>query len=235
MSIRPVFVSKINLTGEYIADFVESKDIEFNWFPGFAVSQKQKSIKSLHENAKQQCNLNNILEISTKSENPLGSSLSAFNLMYYKDNRFLYSVECLFQSCKVFEKGGPFIDIRQKTSREAKKDIRLKESGKLVAFRYKEKDWDIEFGTAFYDWLYINALYQQPYKDEILEYEAFTDIEFNPQKSLNCQARSVALYVALVKSNLIQDFIFSEKDFLTLYNQVKRNAPKKQISMLDIK
>ena len=35
-------------------------------------------------------------------------------------------------------------------------------------------------------------------------YEAFTDIEFNPKKSFNCQAYSVALYKSLLKRN--QDF-----------------------------
>ena len=33
--------------------------------------------------------------------------------------------------------------------------------------------------------------------DELLTYRAFTDIEFNPDKSFNCQARSCALLVSL--------------------------------------
>ena len=33
--------------------------------------------------------------------------------------------------------------------------------------------------------------------DELLSYRAFTDIEFNPDKSFNCQARSCALLVSL--------------------------------------
>lgn len=232
MATRPIFISNINKQGEFISDFVEEKKIEFKFFSGFAISQKQKSIISLHNSAKEQYGLSKILEVSTKSEIELGARLSAFNLRYYKNNNYLYSVENLFQACKVFERGGPYKDILEKTSSEAKKDIRLKESGKLIAFEYNGSFWDIEYGTAFYDWLYINALYQQPFKDEVLEYEAFTDIEFNPEKSLNCQARSVALYVALVKSNLLQDFIMRKEDFLTLYYKVKKSVPPKQGSLI---
>lgn len=228
MVMRPVFISQINSHGTSIQHFVKENNIEFKWYPGFAISQKQKSVKSLHENIEKTIGKNKILEVSTKSENPLGFELSAFNLKYYKNNKSNYSVECLFQSCKIFKNGGPYKDILYKTSIEAKKDIRLKESGNLIAFQYKNENWDIQYGTAFYDWFYINALNQQPYKDDILEYEVFTDIEFNPKKSLNCQARSVALFVGLVKSNLISEYITSKKDFLTLYSEIKENIPKEQ-------
>jgi hypothetical protein len=33
--------------------------------------------------------------------------------------------------------------------------------------------------------------------EQLLNYTAFTDIEFNPERSLNCQARTAALYVSL--------------------------------------
>ena len=42
---------------------------------------------------------------------------------------------------------------------------------------------DLDFD--FYSWLYFIALNQnERLKVEILNYEAFTDIEFNPEKSL---------------------------------------------------
>ena len=49
--------------------------------------------------------------------------------------------------------------------------------------------------------------YGGPYKDlarQVVEYDAFTDIEFNPQKSVNCQARAVALFVSLCRRELLQ-------------------------------
>ncbi len=126
----------------------------------------------------------------------------------------LFSVESAFQSSKVFENGGPFKDLLAKTSKEAKKDVRLKESGKLIAFEFSGKRWKLEPKTLFYDWLYINALSTEMNRtiaDEITNYNAFTDIEFNPQKSINCQARSAALYVSLYKADILRLCLENQK------------------------
>ena len=48
----------------------------------------------------------------------------------------------------------------------------------------------------------------------LVEREAFTDIEFNPEKSLNCQARSCALYVALLKNGGLRDTASDPTAFL---------------------
>ena len=82
--------------------------------------------------------------------------------------------------------------------------------------------WNTEPKTAFYDWLYLNALNyniansDNPIYKEVLNYNAFTDIEFNPKKSINCQARSCALYVSLVKKDLLDIALESEKAFLDI-------------------
>ena len=60
--------------------FVNVKNIEFKWYPGFAVVQKQKSIASLHESIKNITGIENILEISSKSSYSCGIAASAFNL-----------------------------------------------------------------------------------------------------------------------------------------------------------
>ncbi len=210
MAIRPVFVPK---TENNIG--VVEKQIEFKWFPGMAVVQKQKSIESLHE-AAISSGVSSLLEVSSKSKNELGVKLSAFNLdIVTKKNKKVFSVETAFQGSKVFERGGPYTDLLDGTSREAKKDIRLKESGNLVGFRFFGKDFALKPRTFFYDWLYINALNQDEYlREEILGYSGFTDIEFNPKKSINCQAYSVALYVSLEKSGLLKDALTTPEDFL---------------------
>ena len=41
----------------------------------------------------------------------------------------------------------------------------------------------------------------------------FSDIVFNPNRSLNCQARAAALFVSLSKNGLIDEQIFSDKDY----------------------
>jgi len=124
-------------------------------------------------------------------------------------------VETAFQGSKVFEKGGPYTDLLEGTSRDAKKDIRLKESGNLIGFRFFGKDFPLKPRTFFYDWLYINALNKDEYlREEVLNYNAFTDIEFNPKKSINCQAYSVALFISLEKSGLLKDALTTPDDFL---------------------
>ncbi len=112
---------------------------------------------------------------------------------------------------------GPYIDIFGMTSREAKKDERLRSSGRLVSFRFFGTEWELEPRTAFYDWLYINALKKLPeITEKLLKYSAFTDIEFNPERSINCQAYSVALYVSLYERNLLEEATSSKEDFLRI-------------------
>lgn len=125
-----------------------------------------------------------------------------------------FSVETAFQSSKVFERGGPFTDLLDESSRSAKKDIRLKESGNLVEFRFFGERFPLIPRTLFYDWLYINALHQnEELADEVIQYRGFTDIEFNPKKSLNCQAYSAALYVSLRNSGMLRDALESPDTF----------------------
>lgn len=212
MAQRPIFIPSDN-------PLVETKMIEFKYHSGFAISQKQKSIQSLHDNAKEQ-GINNILEISSKSQEPLGVMLSAFNLMMTDKSGLVYSVECAFQSSKVFEEG-QFKDLLYKSSYEAKKDERLKTSGKLLHFNFYGDIWKLNPLTAFYDWLYINALNQNTqYHDRLMCYDGFSDIEFNPKKSINCQAYSVAMFVSLLKHDKL-DALKDKEAFLRLYQDYK--------------
>lgn len=218
MAKRPVFIPTTEGTA-----LVRTESIDFQWFPGMAVSQKQKSIDSLHASACKVLGINSVLEVSSKSHEELGIALSAFNLTFttIKYNRTT-SVECAFQGSKVFEHGGPFFDIFDMTSREAKKDERIRSSGRLIGFRFFGVEWELEPQTAFYDWLYINALKKLPHLTEkLLDYPAFTDIEFNPERSINCQAYSVALYISLHKRGLLEKAISSKEAFLHIVG----NAP----------
>lgn len=222
MAERPLFIP----TTEGSA-LVRTKYVQFQWFPGMAASQKQKSVDSLHEAACKLMDISKVLEVSSKSREELGVTLSAFNLTFttVKHNR-TFSVECAYQGSKVFERGGPFVDIFGMTSREAKKDERLRSSGRLTGFRFFSTNWGLEPQTAFYDWLYINALKKQPsITEQLLEYSAFTDIEFNPERSINCQAYSVALYISLHKRCLLEEAMSSKEAFLrTVGNAAISNA-----------
>ena len=191
MAERPVF-----LPAPHSPQNVSEKRIEFTWYAGFAVTQAQKSIRSLHLAANAQ-GISPVLEISTKAINDTGVRLSAFNLEIAR-NGVSTSVECAFQGSKVFRNGGPYVELYTATSRDAKRDPRLRESGSLTAFEFMGTGFPLQPTTAFYDWLYLTALVQNPsLAAQVLNYRGFTDIAFNPEKSWNCQARSVALYVAL--------------------------------------
>ena len=145
MANRPIFSSDFS---EF--PYVNTIDIEFKWYPGFAKSQMQKTIASLHEAAEKQ-GITPILEISGKSASRLGVSLSAFNLSLETESGQKMSVECAYQGSKVFENGGPFHDLYWVSSRAAKTDERLQNSGEIVAFNFCGEDFPIEPKTVFYD------------------------------------------------------------------------------------
>ena len=202
-------------------NFVINEEVEFTWSPGLAISQKQKSIKSLHEQAKQKFNLKNILEISSKSNEEVGVLASAFNLKFSWQGRNS-SVESFYQGSKVFKHAGPFTDLYEKNSKSAKKDKRIKDSGDLLGFSFFDEKWALE--DDFYTWIYLIGLTQnKKLSESLLQYEAFTDIEFNEKKSFNCQAYSAAFYVSLVKNKKMSlNKIQSPVDFKSI-------APKKFI------
>jgi type I restriction enzyme M protein len=209
MAKRPVFMA-ISTN-----PFFKEEMVEFKFYSGFSKFQQQKSIKSLHEAFLHENPNKKVLEISSKSEIELGNKLSAFNIMIETKSGIKYSVENAFQSSKVFEYGGPFIDLMDKTSKEAKKDPRLKSSGKLKSFHYGNRNFELTPTTYFYNWLYINALnLHLDIAEQLLNYDAFTDIVFNPEKSINCQAMAAAIYVSLSKNKLLETALKDEKSFL---------------------
>lgn len=182
----------------YISDGkIREQLYSFEWFSGFALSQKQKSIDSLHQ-AIIAGNPDAVpLEISTKSKNPLGVKMSAFNLKLQG-----YYLENVFQSSKVFTNGGAYRDLLQVHPKDAKKDQRLRNSGTLQHFDLNGEIFPLEPKTLFYDYIYIMAVKESLSQDEIhqiTQYTHFTDIEFNPEKSINTQARSVAIIRLLLE------------------------------------
>ena len=194
MAKRKTFVVSLN-------DIFEEKEIDFVFYSGFSITQKQKSIESLHNAIKELYYDAEILEISSKSPIELGRKLSAFNLKL--DG---IALENIFQSSKVFEYGGPYEDLLSKTPIEAKKDSRIKDSGRIIGFKYQGINYPTIPKTLFYDWMYCQALYSdKELMSLIINYDFFTDIEFNHEKSLNCQARSDAIFVSLYQKGLLEE------------------------------
>lgn len=210
MAQRPIFLPN---KGDAL---VEERNVEFEWYPGFSVQQKRRSVASLHR-AAGEMGVSPVLEVSTKSESELGRSLSAFNLTLDAGEERSFPVEAAFQGSKVFEWGGPYQEMYGLSGRQIKKDERLKDSGRLMGFDFLGDTWGLEPKTAFYDWLYVKALSQHPeLAAEVGNYAAFSDIEFNPKRSINCQARSVALFVSLREKNLLEEALSGKDAFVHL-------------------
>jgi hypothetical protein len=152
MAERPIFVPDEDAPG-----LVREIPLSIAWAGGFAPVQKKKNIKALHE-AAAGAGFPELLEISTKSDEKLGQRLSAFSLTFHSDELGDIPLECAYQGSKVFERGGPYTDLYHVDVRTAKRDPRLKDSGRITGFMFEGFKFPLEPKTVFYDWLYINTI-----------------------------------------------------------------------------
>lgn len=210
MANRPVFASVLNPNS--VAK-VFRYDVEFEWNKGLARSQKKKNVKALHDAfIKRKGNVADmLLEVSSLSDLDLGVKLSAFNLdldleamlakLEHREavGSRMIKVEVAYQGAKCIDGEGPFLDILDMDSKEAKRDSRLK-AGPLTGFKLGECSFSLFPKTAFYNFLYLNALTQTQNRAlwmEASSYIYFTDLNFNPAKGIACQADALALGVTL--------------------------------------
>jgi hypothetical protein len=186
--------------------------IEFSGLSGTSPANKQRNVATFHHALSKLFPQARILEVSSKSDKVLGVALSAFNLRFVSQSGNP-TVESIFQSGKVFEFGGPFKDLLHKEPAEAKRDPRLKSSGKLQHFEsLNGLRFSLETRSDFYDYVYLKALLARPeLLTQMAEYDTFTDIEFSkskvgfvPGQPYNCQARSAAIAVTLFASGGIK-------------------------------
>lgn len=198
MARRPVFVP--NYDGALL---VQECVLDFPWSPGMAESQKKKNVASLHE-AASKAGLSRVLEISSKSNDEIGRRLSAFSLKIDIDGS-AFPLESVYQGSKVFEHAGPFPEIFSFEPREAKRFIREKDHGRLVRFELAGCSYPLNPKSAFYDWLYIRALAKhESWIEQNVSFDGYTDIEFNPEKQVNCQARAFAEFKSLAAKSKLE-------------------------------
>ncbi|MGX5708303.1 DarT1-associated NADAR antitoxin family protein [Brucella lupini] len=217
MAERPIFIPTTEALG-----YVRQVDFEIPWAGGFAEVQKQKNIRALH-NAAERAGYFPLLEISSKSDVKAGRHLSAFHLKVpFEDGQI--TLENAFQGSKVFEDGGPYTDLYFVEPKIAKRDLRLRESGSLIAFRFQGREFPLNPKTVFYDWLYLRAIF--PHRHWLMtritqevKFAGFTDIEFNPSKSINCQAKSCALFVSLMRENKLEKYLSTSDFFIQKMNE----------------
>lgn len=214
MARRPVFIP--NYDGP---ELVRERFFDFGWSSGFAESQKKKNVTALHAAAKR-CGIKRILEISTKSDTAVGRRLSAFSLKIEIDG-IDYPLESVYQGSKLFDTCGPSPEIFNFEPREAKRYVRALSCGRLIGFELDGHRYPLSPKNAFYDWLYIRALAKHiDWIDENVSYEGYTDIEFNPEKQVNCQARAFAEYKSLAAKSQLETAVRCFSEFSAMLSPI---------------
>lgn len=191
MAVRPIFIS----TGDIEKPFI-TKDISFNWIKGMSYSQKCKRRDSLALEISKLYDIKRWLEISTKSDKEIGVKLSALNLLL-NTSTGTDSVENIYQNSKVFE------------------------DNKIVNFKYNDCVFENEPTGMFYDYIYMYAILQN--HDLIKDftcYDYFSDIEFNPKKSINTQARAAAIFKTLYVNRSL-GIIKDQEKFKEYYKSIR--------------
>jgi hypothetical protein len=230
MATRPVFVAT-SATPAF-----QEIEVQFVWQPGFAHSQKQKNVRNMLDAFQKSYPEAPVLEVSGRSPLQLGVALSAFNLEAIHHEHGAMSVERAFQGSKVFSDLGQIEQAYHTDSRGAKAIAREADVGHdLIRFRWQDIEWPLEPKTLFYDWLYCSALQQHPeLLEQLRNFKAFTDIEFNPEKSFNCQARSCAIAVSLVERGLLDKALDDRETFIGLvYGDASSDeSPPAQLTLI---
>lgn len=215
MATRPIFIPELRGNPE-----VSTQKVTFSWSAGLSKAQKQKNIDALHTAAAAQiAPAAKILEISSKSRQALGVELSAFNLgaISARAGGFV-CVESLYQASKVFAEAGPFPELYVRAAKEVRAEMRAYKDQALAGFELHGTRWPLVPQRAFYDWLYCQALHRNArLAAEVAEFGAFSDIEFNPSTSINCQAYAAALYVSLLRSGSLEAALSGQTEFIALH------------------
>ncbi len=219
MAERPAFTLASHATN---AEPVSVAYYPFTWSPGMSATQKRKNVEALHRVIREHQPGARPLEVSTKSTEPLGIALSAFNLGVNRHG-VKFHVESLYQASKVFRDGaGPFPNLYDKRPKVVRDAIKPHTGSPLARFAWREVVWPLEPKLAFYTWLYCMALHhiQNRRLVEILlaaRYSHFTDIEYNPKRTLNSQSFAVAYYVHLVQSGQADTALAGQDAFLAVF------------------
>ena len=141
------------------------------------------------------------LEVSLASPQQEGVGVAAMKLpLRLATQEQEIPVGIIYQASRVFENGGPYLELLQCSRQTVQKERRLQQSGKCIRYQLEGKEFLLEpYPYAFFNWLYGRALQQNPEKAEgILKFGAFTDLDLgSAKKDRNSPARAAAVYVGL--------------------------------------
>ena len=135
-----------------------------------------------------------VLEISSRSRDALGRSLSA---MYLREPESGQPVEAVYQAAKCYGEGGP-AEVLDDGFRSKTRDRERALAGPLSGFQHKGTFWPIETGTQFYDRLWM--LSARAAGVGATDHDAFTDMFHRRGRSMACQARTMAMMQGMLRS-----------------------------------
>lgn len=227
MTVRGAFIPKATYP------YFEEIGVAFNWYGGFARQQKQRCATAMHTALIMAYPTIKPLEISSSSGYQLGQELSAMHLKKWSNTLNAYtSVESAFQSSRIYitadgRQIGPFPEYLSADGKTCKRLVKEKSQGLYASanlfegLKFPVPDFHI---SLFYDYLYLNALLEEPNREianQLLAggFNCFTDLA---TKALNSQARSCALFVSLHSLGLL-DKVRDYNTFLELF-RVDLNA-----------
>lgn len=218
MTTRPLFLP--HLPGQAEHPGVKQMDIAFQWVPGLAKTQQAKCLSSLQAAIRQSGAAKNPLEVSTRSNDPIGQALSAYRLEL-PDRA---TVELHYQAAKIYPYEGPhpeWFKLSPEALRSEVKAFKARiQKTPLQGFQdgINESPWQLTPPHAFYDWLYLSALRHNPaYAKHLLRHDGFTDLAFNPTRSFNSQAYAAALYASFHAFGCLEEALASRENFLKLH------------------
>lgn len=216
MAKRLYFIAKPSFQG-----LIVEKTIHFEYYRGQNLNQKHKSIESMHHAIRAFESGGKILEVSTVSPDPLGKKLAGVFLLGKNENGSEVPVMTIFESAKVFERGGPYRDLLEKDPSEVAKDERLINSGRLLGFHYQNESYSLSPRNLFFDWIYMSALYKEKaLHEEIAQYDIVTDIEYSMNNMFASSARACAYFISLSHAGLLDESMKNIDSFSKIYTMV---------------
>lgn len=215
MAKRIYFIAKPSYRG-----LIVEKNIQYEHFRGESQKQKNRSIHAMHHAIKAMESGGKILDVSKNSNEPLGRELSSVNLIY-EGKSGAYPVMNIFQSAKIFDGGGPFTDLLLENPRVSSKDKRLKDSGRLLGFHFEGEPYSLTPRHYFFDWIYVNALYQKKKLHEVVTaYDMITDVDYNMNSMFASSARACAYFISLYHADLLEEALETRESFQRIYKMV---------------
>ena len=138
-----------------------------------------------------------VLEISSRSRDPLGRSLSA---MFLKEPQSGHPVEAVYQAAKCYGDSGP-AEVLNDGFRSKTRDRDRAGTGRLRGFDQGGTFWPSETGTQFYDKLWMVSA--RAAGVGATEHNAFTDMFHQRGRSMACQARTMAMMQGMIKARCL--------------------------------